>query len=121
MIETTPRQRTAAENYEATRFNALRHGVLSRFTVLPWEDLEEYCRLLNALVAEHKPEGATEEHLVEHRFRIAKRGGRHQSAPACRGTSVQMRDVSRHACMDVLQAYVRDADLFRDHAGAGLL
>jgi hypothetical protein len=23
--------------------------------------------------------------------------------------------------MDVLQAYVRDADLFRDHAGAGLL
>jgi hypothetical protein len=23
--------------------------------------------------------------------------------------------------MDVLQAYVRDADMFRDHAGAGLL
>jgi hypothetical protein len=23
--------------------------------------------------------------------------------------------------LDVLQAYVRDADLFRDHAGAGLL
>jgi hypothetical protein len=32
-----------------------------------------------------------------------------------------MRDVSRHKSMDVLQAYVRDADLFRDHAGAALL
>jgi hypothetical protein len=30
-------------------------------------------------------------------------------------------DVSRHKSMDVLQAYVRDADMFRDHAGAGLL
>jgi hypothetical protein len=28
---------------------------------------------------------------------------------------------SRRQSMDVLQAYVRDADLFRDHAGAGLL
>jgi hypothetical protein len=32
-----------------------------------------------------------------------------------------MRDVSRHKSMDGLQAYVRDADLFRDHAGTGLL
>jgi hypothetical protein len=31
---------------------ALRHGVLSRCTVLPWEDWEE---LLTALVAEHAP------------------------------------------------------------------
>jgi hypothetical protein len=51
--------------YEIARFNALRHGVLSRYTVLPWEDELEYCRLLDALVAEHKPEGPTEEHLVE--------------------------------------------------------
>jgi hypothetical protein len=34
-----------------TRFNALRHGVLSRYTVLPWEDREEYQVLLTALVA----------------------------------------------------------------------
>jgi hypothetical protein len=32
----------------------------------------------------------------------------------------RVQDVSRHKSMDVLQAYVRDADLFRDHAGAGL-
>jgi integrase len=38
------------------------------------------------------------------------------------GASIfKMRDVSRHKSMDVLQAYVRDADLFCDHAGAGLL
>src|SRR5277367_3332303 len=65
MTETTSRQATGAESYEATRFNALRHGVLSRHTILPWEDEQEYYELLDALVAEHKPKGATEEHLVE--------------------------------------------------------
>jgi hypothetical protein len=48
-------------SYEVTRFNAVRHGVLSRYTVLPWEDKEEYKELLNALVAEHDPQGPTEE------------------------------------------------------------
>jgi site-specific recombinase XerD len=44
------------------------------------------------------------------------------TSAARRGASVfKMRDVSRHKSMDVLQAYLRDADLFRDHAGAGLL
>ena len=51
--------------YEMARFNALRHGVLSRYTVLPWEDAEEYNTLVAALVAEHAPDGPTEEHLVE--------------------------------------------------------
>ena len=50
---------------EITRFNALRHGVLSRYTVLPWEDAAEYQALVAALVAEHAPQGPTEEHLVE--------------------------------------------------------
>ena len=44
------------------RFNALKHGVLSRYTVLPWEDAEEYRALVAALVAEHAPQGPTEEH-----------------------------------------------------------
>ncbi len=48
-----------------TRFNALRHGILSRYTVLPWEDPDEYETLLSAFVAEHAPQGPTEEHLVE--------------------------------------------------------
>ena len=50
---------------EITRFNALRHGVLSRYTVLPWESADEYQTLVAALVAEHTPQGPTEEHLVE--------------------------------------------------------
>jgi hypothetical protein len=44
------------------------------------------------------------------------------TSAARRGASVfKMRDVSRHKSMDVLQSYIRDAELFRDHAGAGLL
>ena len=50
---------------EITRFNALRHGVLSQYTVLPWEDMAEYHALVAAVVAEHAPQGPTEEHLVE--------------------------------------------------------
>jgi site-specific recombinase XerD len=38
------------------------------------------------------------------------------------GASVfKLRDVSRHRSMDSLSGYVRDAEFFRDHAGAGLL
>ena len=55
----------ANASYETTRFNALQHGVLSRHTVLAWEDRGEYQALLDALVAEHGPNGPTEGHLVE--------------------------------------------------------
>jgi hypothetical protein len=44
---------TAALGTELTRFNALRHGILTRYTVLPWEDPAEYQSLLEALRAEH--------------------------------------------------------------------
>jgi hypothetical protein len=50
---------------ELSRFNALRHGILSRYTVLPWEDATEYEAILAGLAAEHNPKGPTEEHLVE--------------------------------------------------------
>src|SRR4029077_2653075 len=50
---------------DITRFNALRHGVLSRYTVLPSESTDEYRAVVEALVAEHRPQGPTEEHLVE--------------------------------------------------------
>jgi hypothetical protein len=33
----------------------------------------------------------------------------------------KMMDVSRHRSVDTLRGYVRDAELFKDHAGAGLL
>src|ERR1700730_18270910 len=62
-IETLPQQRGG--NYEVARFNALRHGVLSQHTVLPWEDRDQYRALIEALAAEYDPQGPTEEHLVE--------------------------------------------------------
>jgi hypothetical protein len=65
MSETTSILSTETGGTEVTRFNALRHGVLSRYTVLPWEDDAEYDALVAALAAEHTPHGPTEEHLVE--------------------------------------------------------
>jgi hypothetical protein len=65
MVEISPVRPVQAGGTEFTRFNALRHGILSRYTVLPWEDAKEYGTLLAALVAEHSPQGPTEEHLVE--------------------------------------------------------
>jgi integrase len=44
------------------------------------------------------------------------------TSAAGRGASIfKMMDVSRHRSVDSLRGYVRDAELFRDHAGAGLL
>jgi hypothetical protein len=44
------------------RFNALKHGVLSRYTVLSHENADEYQALADALAQEHAPAGATEQH-----------------------------------------------------------
>jgi hypothetical protein len=65
MTKTEPTLSPETGCTEITRFNALKHGVLSRYTVLPWEDAAEYRDLLAALAAEHAPQGPTEEHLVE--------------------------------------------------------
>ena len=65
MTETGPVLPAETGGTEITRFNALRHGVLSRYTVLPWEDADEYRALVAALAVEHAPLGPTEEHLVE--------------------------------------------------------
>src|SRR5580693_7313932 len=85
-IEALPQSRGG--NYELARLNALRHGVLSQYTVLPWEDGEEYRALLEALVTEHHPQGPTEEHLVEElagviwrkrRLRLGERAAHHRA------------------------------------------
>ncbi len=65
MTESDPALSAETTGTEITRFNALRHGVLSRYTVLPWESVDEYQALVASLVAEHRPQGPTEEHLVE--------------------------------------------------------
>jgi len=58
----------AAQNtppYEVVRFNALKHGILSRYTVLSHESHADYESLVNSLMDEHLPAGATEQHLIE--------------------------------------------------------
>ena len=52
-------------NYEPVRFNAMKHGILSRLAVLAHEDHAEFDDLLAALIDEHRPAGMTERHLVE--------------------------------------------------------
>ena len=51
--------------YEAVRFNALKHGILSRYTVLSHENHADYESLVSSLMDEHLPAGATEQHLIE--------------------------------------------------------
>ena len=44
------------------------------------------------------------------------------TSAAANGASIfKMMDVSRHKSVETLRGYVRDAELFKDHAGAGLL
>ena len=52
-------------NYEPVRFNAMKHGILSRLAVLAHEDHAEFADLLAALLDEHRPAGMTERHLIE--------------------------------------------------------
>jgi hypothetical protein len=65
MSETNPALPAETGGTDLTRFNAMRHAVLSCYTVLPWENSDEYRAVMEALVAEHAPQGPTEEHLVE--------------------------------------------------------
>jgi site-specific recombinase XerD len=44
------------------------------------------------------------------------------TSAAAKGASIfKMMDVSRHKSVETLRGYVRDAEIFKDHAGAGLL
>ena len=61
--EATPVARSG--NYEPVRFNAMKHGILSRLAVLAHEDHAEFDDLLAVLIEEHRPAGMTERHLIE--------------------------------------------------------
>jgi hypothetical protein len=104
---------------EITRFNAFKHGILSLYTVLPWEDTDEYNALVEALAAEHLPEGPTEEHLVEELAAIFWRKRRLRLAEAAahrRGledTFSTYRETSKAAL-----AYVGASDQSEDVADA---
>jgi hypothetical protein len=118
-VATLPQPRSG--NYEFARFNALRHGVLSQHTVLPWENGEEYSTLLEALVAEHKPQGPTEEHLVEEltgviwrkrRLRLGENAAHHRALmratdpyqQTAKAALIDVGDVEGDAVQDAIRA-----------------
>ena len=60
-----PKVDPSPQAYALVRFNALKHGILSRYTVLSHESHADYESLVNSLMDEHLPAGATEQHLIE--------------------------------------------------------
>jgi hypothetical protein len=100
----------ASGDYETSRFNALKHGLLSRYAVLPWEDEAEYQALVNALVAEHAPQGPTEEHLVEELAGILWRKRRLRLAEGA---------VYRRGLKDALKPYSETTEAALVHLDAG--
>ena len=62
---TRDKEAAKAIGYDASKYNALKHGVLSKYTVMHWENRDDYDALLSSLIDEYKPTNATEEHLVE--------------------------------------------------------
>lgn len=57
---------TIIENnsYDVSRYNAVKHGVLSKEVVLDWESQEDYNSLVADFEAEYQPQGITETYLV---------------------------------------------------------
>lgn len=56
---------TRVSNYDPVRFNAMKHGFLSKLTVRAHEDHAEFADLVTALIEVHRPAGMTERHLIE--------------------------------------------------------
>jgi hypothetical protein len=118
----TPAEIVQPDNYGLTRFNALRHGVLSRHTVLPWEDEAEYQTLLGALVAEHLPVGPTEEHLIEElagiiwrkrRLRLAEAAIYRQKLHKDAAGSLEPAQIAGAALLPVMGKHTVEADIPR--------
>lgn len=82
-IYTEPSAAAPTDSYSPVRFNALKHGVLSRLVVLPHEDRAECDRLLAALLSEHKPDGRTEQHLAQATRAPGRRRGDQPRAALC--------------------------------------
>ena len=97
-------------SYEMTRFNAVKHAILSRYTILPWEDETEYGELLDALVGEHKPQGPTEEHLVEELAGILWRKRRLRMAECA---------AYRQGLNDTFQSFNHTGEAALAHLGGG--
>lgn len=54
-----------AEGKARSRFNAVRHGLTSQTSILPWEEHAGYEKLSSRMIEQFKPVGPMEEFLVE--------------------------------------------------------
>ena len=66
-----------------------------------------------------RPQGARQGIAAARRGEFAQDDGRDDHAGLDGG--LQTEEFSRHKTLDVLPGYVRDADAFKDHAGAAFL
>ena len=84
-------------------------------------------RVLPARLSDRSVAEVIKQHAARAGFDQTQFGGHSLRAgfvtsAAVRGASMfKMMEVSRHRSMDTVRGYVRDADLFRNHAGAGML
>lgn len=76
MIKDGEQSKIKLKQQQITKFNALKHGILSKHTVLPWENRVEYENLLQSLIEEFNPKHATEENLVEELAGVIWKKGR---------------------------------------------
>lgn len=99
-----------------TPFTAAGFGILSRYTVMPWEDEREYQTLYQALIAAHDPVGPTEVHLVEELAGVMWRKQRHRQAEAAlyrkemeglsSGNDYQQKKIIRSALVGKAPSYI---------------
>jgi len=95
------------EGYESVKYNALKHGILSKHVVLPHEDKNEFDDLQAALISEHQPAGATELHLVEELAGIMWRKRRvllAEGAKINRSLRICMHGLDKHSSTTVKDA-----------------
>ena len=97
------------DSYKGSRLNALRHGILSRHTILPWEDENDYAALLASLEDEYQPSTPTESHLVEELAGIMWRKARVRLAEASTFRKQAAREISNASSGFSVPAYVEAA------------
>jgi len=100
-IEEVQLSESSPGNYAPIRYNALKHGVLTKLVVLPHEDGDAYETLLADLIAEHSPAGPTEMHLVEELAGIMWRKRRVLLAEGA--------EINKELCSVVRNEYTRNA------------
>jgi hypothetical protein len=101
-------------------FNDYCHNVVDTSALASRDDVA--LSLMNTAALQHhlKSIRFQQARVIKVRPQLARhRGDRLAVAP--RQTTTWLADVSRHKSVDTLRGYGREADAFRDHAGAGLL